>query len=325
MTPLSTSGQLMLRHDLSVSPTARLHRYTDYWGTAVEAFDVHIPHHALTRREHLGRGHGREVAAGPGGHVVGDGLRRGHRSLVRVPRAGQVRRRRRGGPGPRRRRWPPCARRPPRRPRSAWPSSWCATTSPTRRGPPTCTPRPARPGRRASGCARTSATPRCRCCAPLGIPGRYVSGYVHTEDAEIGVPVIGESHAWVEAWNGGWEAHDPTNGRAVAAAHVLVARGRDYQDVSPLTGIYAGPLSADPGGHGGDDPARAVGARRRGSATPRRRGNLRSRRIVGHGQAGDRGQGAGDAWVDDRRRGPAGGSGRRDDRRAAHLRTGTSR
>ena len=48
MTPLSTSGQLMLRHELSVSPMARLQRYTDYWGTAVEAFDVHIPHHALT-------------------------------------------------------------------------------------------------------------------------------------------------------------------------------------------------------------------------------------------------------------------------------------
>ena len=48
MTPLSTSGQLMLRHELTVSPTARLQRYTDYWGTAVEAFDVHAPHYALT-------------------------------------------------------------------------------------------------------------------------------------------------------------------------------------------------------------------------------------------------------------------------------------
>jgi transglutaminase-like putative cysteine protease len=80
----------------------------------------------------------------------------------------------------------------------------------------------------------------------VGIPARYVSGYIHTEDAAIGVPGLGESHAWVEAWNGGWEAHDPTNGRSVGAAHVLVARGRDYRDVSPLTGIYAGPLSQDP-------------------------------------------------------------------------------
>ena len=79
-----------------------------------------------------------------------------------------------------------------------------------------------------------------------GIPARYVSGYIHSEDAEVGVSGLGESHAWVEVWNGGWEAHDPTNGRPVAAAHVLVARGRDYRDVSPLTGIYAGPLSQDP-------------------------------------------------------------------------------
>jgi transglutaminase-like putative cysteine protease len=79
-----------------------------------------------------------------------------------------------------------------------------------------------------------------------GIPARYVSGYIHTEEAEIGVPGVGESHAWVEVWNGAWEAHDPTNGRPVGAAHVLVARGRDYRDVSPLTGIYAGPMSRDP-------------------------------------------------------------------------------
>lgn len=80
----------------------------------------------------------------------------------------------------------------------------------------------------------------------VGIPSRYVSGYIHTEDAEIGVTGLGESHAWVEIRNGAWEADDPTNGRIVGPGHVLVARGRDYADVSPLTGIYAGPLSQDP-------------------------------------------------------------------------------
>jgi hypothetical protein len=47
MTPISTSGQLMLRHELAVSPLARIQRYVDYWGTAVEAFDVHVPHAQL--------------------------------------------------------------------------------------------------------------------------------------------------------------------------------------------------------------------------------------------------------------------------------------
>lgn len=77
----------------------------------------------------------------------------------------------------------------------------------------------------------------------LGIPARYVSGYLHDEEEQPGRTVVGESHAWVEVWNGGWEAHDPTNDRRVGSAHVVVARGRDYDDVPPLKGIYAGGLS----------------------------------------------------------------------------------
>jgi transglutaminase-like putative cysteine protease len=52
--------------------------------------------------------------------------------------------------------------------------------------------------------------------------------------------VIGESHAWIETWDGAWEGFDPTNNRVVGAAHVLVARGRDYSDVPPIKGLYAG-------------------------------------------------------------------------------------
>lgn len=80
-------------------------------------------------------------------------------------------------------------------------------------------------------------------CRSLGIPARYVSGYLHTEEDALGETVRGESHAWVEVWNGGWEGLDPTNDRTVGAAHVLVARGRDYADVPPLKGIYAGGAS----------------------------------------------------------------------------------
>lgn len=73
-----------------------------------------------------------------------------------------------------------------------------------------------------------------------GIPARYASGYLRTEEPAPGPIVVGESHAWVEYWDGGWHAADPTNDRAVGAAHVIVARGRDYADVPPLKGIYAG-------------------------------------------------------------------------------------
>jgi transglutaminase-like putative cysteine protease len=80
-----------------------------------------------------------------------------------------------------------------------------------------------------------------------GIPARYVSGYLHTEEPTPGRTVTGESHAWVEYWDATWHAVDPTNDRSVGGAHVVVARGRDYADVPPLKGIYAGGQSEDLG------------------------------------------------------------------------------
>jgi len=81
-----------------------------------------------------------------------------------------------------------------------------------------------------------------------GIPARYASGYLHPqEDAEIGHSVTGQSHAWLEAWLGDWYPVDPTSGTEVGERHVLVARGRDYGDVTPLKGVFHGPpdLSVD--------------------------------------------------------------------------------
>jgi transglutaminase-like putative cysteine protease len=245
MAPLSTSGQLMLRHELTVDPMARIHRYIDYWGTAVEAFDVHIPHHTLT------------VVSSS----VVDTVERWRQapgimwSEMRSPEVLD--------------RWceflelgsfvDDAAQDPARE----------EVLAALRRAP---TPRAAiglaieavrehisyTPGvthvHTTAGQAWADGRGVCQdfshntlsLLRAVGIPARYVSGYIHEEDAEIGEPGVGESHAWVEVWNGGWEAHDPTNGRSVAGAHVLVARGRDYRDVSPLTGIYAGPLSQDP-------------------------------------------------------------------------------
>jgi transglutaminase-like putative cysteine protease len=75
----------------------------------------------------------------------------------------------------------------------------------------------------------------------LGIPARYVSGYLHpNKDAVVGETVRGESHAWVEWWDGAWRGFDPTNDTAPGERHVVVAHGRDYDDVIPLEGIYAG-------------------------------------------------------------------------------------
>lgn len=75
----------------------------------------------------------------------------------------------------------------------------------------------------------------------LGIPARYVSGYFHPQaDPEIGATVQGESHAWVEWWDAGWHAFDITNDQPISDRHVVIAAGRDYGDVKPLSGIFSG-------------------------------------------------------------------------------------
>jgi transglutaminase-like putative cysteine protease len=75
----------------------------------------------------------------------------------------------------------------------------------------------------------------------VGLPSRYVSGYLHPDpDASIGEEITGESHAWVEVWTGKWWGFDPTNAIAVGERHIAVGRGRDYSDVPPVKGIYAG-------------------------------------------------------------------------------------
>jgi transglutaminase-like putative cysteine protease len=75
----------------------------------------------------------------------------------------------------------------------------------------------------------------------VGIPARYVSGYMHpSKEPVLGEPAVGESHAWVEWWLGEWMGHDPTNSADVGDRHVLVGVGRDYADVPPIKGIVAG-------------------------------------------------------------------------------------
>ena len=75
----------------------------------------------------------------------------------------------------------------------------------------------------------------------MGIPAWYVSGYLHPDvDATIDEPIVGESHAWVAAFTGSVCPIDPTSLEPVSERHVRVAAGRDYHDVAPFRGIYAG-------------------------------------------------------------------------------------
>jgi transglutaminase-like putative cysteine protease len=80
----------------------------------------------------------------------------------------------------------------------------------------------------------------------VNIPARYVSGYLHPKpSAEIGETIAGESHAWVEWFCGEWRGFDPTNKIDIGDRHVTVGRGRDYNDVPPLRGVYAGPYGSE--------------------------------------------------------------------------------
>ncbi|MDE2240810.1 MAG: transglutaminase family protein [Rhodospirillales bacterium] len=83
------------------------------------------------------------------------------------------------------------------------------------------------------------------CLRALGLPGRYVSGYLRTspppgQEKRRGAD---QSHAWISAWLGpeiGWVDFDPTNNLLVSDEHVTLAWGRDFSDVSPLRGIILG-------------------------------------------------------------------------------------
>ncbi|MEO0508750.1 MAG: transglutaminase family protein [Verrucomicrobiota bacterium] len=77
-----------------------------------------------------------------------------------------------------------------------------------------------------------------------GMPARYVSGYIEAFDPESGEALTGAaaSHAWVEVYlpGGIWWGLDPTNNQTAGERHIVVAVGRDYNDVAPMRGTYKG-------------------------------------------------------------------------------------
>ena len=78
----------------------------------------------------------------------------------------------------------------------------------------------------------------------LGLPARYVSGYLRTRPPEGKARLVGAdaSHAWFAVFcpDVGWVDFDPTNNLLPAEEHITVAFGRDYSDVSPVSGVITG-------------------------------------------------------------------------------------
>lgn len=74
------------------------------------------------------------------------------------------------------------------------------------------------------------------CCRHIGIPVRYVSGYIHTFSEDHLV-----THAWAEAWLGhNWHTFDVVNLLNVAESHIKLATGLDYRDAAPVRGVRSG-------------------------------------------------------------------------------------
>jgi len=76
----------------------------------------------------------------------------------------------------------------------------------------------------------------------LGIPCRYVSGYLFHEDDGRDRSASGATHAWAEAYlpELGWVGFDPTNNLIAGERHIRTAVGRDYADVPPTRGVFKG-------------------------------------------------------------------------------------
>jgi transglutaminase-like putative cysteine protease len=111
--------------------------------------------------------------------------------------------------------------------------------------------------RRAKGVCQDYAHVAVALCRSQGIPARYVSGYLFTRDDRTGADVEEgdlvevQTHAWFEAAvpGFGWLALDPTNQQEVGLRHVKIGHGRDYDDVQPLRGVFAGSATPEVDAH----------------------------------------------------------------------------
>lgn len=241
MIPVDDARQRRLEARTVVSPTAPLFRYTDYFGTTVAAFDVHVPHREL-RVESTSVVETSPPPALPAGidwaTLHGDETRSRFDELLGATAyvdgttglAAEI-----------------DDLRGARRPIDA---ALGVTDLVQRRltyvsGATEVTTTAAQALGSGQGVCQDYAHVTLSLARAVGIPARYVSGYLHpVPDARLGQAVRGESHAWVELWVGEWIGLDPTHNADVGERHVVLGRGRDYADVAPLRGIYAGDHTA---------------------------------------------------------------------------------
>ncbi|MGA9747601.1 MAG: transglutaminase family protein [Nocardioides sp.] len=238
MSPLTSAHQVVVHTRLEVSPTPWSHTYRDYWGTEVTAFEVLDQHKELivtaTSTVQVDR-----PAPLPGGltwaevraHEVADlhceQLVVDERVAPEPDLAAQIEDLVTGSGGP-----------------TDFAHRLCQLVYDEVRyvsGSTAVEGHAADAWKARSGVCQDMAHIVIGALRSAGVPARYVSGYLHPSTEPVpGETVVGESHAWVEWWDGSWIGFDPTNNLDIGDRHVVVARGRDYADVPPLTGIFSG-------------------------------------------------------------------------------------
>jgi transglutaminase-like putative cysteine protease len=244
--PVSDHHQQLLSYRVTTSPSSRILSTTDYWGTRVDAFGIRSPHgsleivaEAVVETQPASR-----IVASPRFHEVADlDFRDEHTEyLVASPHVS----------------WGPGISAVARR---------CADTvgddlislvlALYRAGGAALSYVPGATYvgvevedvlTRGEGVCQDYAHLVIAMCRSLGIPARYVSGYLFSSDdatGELGDHdlVNVQTHAWIEVAipGNGWWALDPTNQGEVGEQHVKIGHGRDYDDVPPLKGAFSGP------------------------------------------------------------------------------------
>jgi transglutaminase-like putative cysteine protease len=245
MLPVSSERQLVLHSNLDVDPVSSHHQYTDYWGTRVLAFDVLAPHSELTI---TASSLVEVLAASPPVDGLGwdelGGVVQGAGEYVQ-----QL--------------WQTPLTAPPDdvaelaiAARDAAGDDSAATGLAIAQaigdgmeyvsGVTAVSSTAAEAWESRKGVCQDITHVAVGALRAAGLPARYVSGYLHPQtDAVIGETVVGESHAWVEWFCGSWRGYDPTNQLDIGDRHVRVGHGRDYTDVAPLRGVYAGTAGSE--------------------------------------------------------------------------------
>ena len=238
LTPLTSTEQIVAHTRLDITPTPWTYTYRDYFGTLVTAFEVLDPHDTLTVHAHATVHTHRTGLPSPNlawSHLAQPSVSDTYTEYLTIP---------------------PLVAPPPEfvdavlriQGRARTPGDAAIDICTVVNEELTYVPGSTQVHSKASeawdqraGVCQDMTHLAIGGLRTLGIPARYVSGYFHPRaDAAVGQTVQGESHAWVEWWDGRWRAYDVTNDQPIGDRHVALAAGRDYSDVRPLSGIFSG-------------------------------------------------------------------------------------